>query len=248
MCHPTDSRPPAAPVTTGAAAEYGRLELTAADGNRFAAYRATPTAPLGRSVVLLPDRRGLHPFYEGLAQRFAEAGFDTLVLDYFGRTAGTGPRDDSFDWAAHLGLLAPEHVAADAAAAVARLRAGSDAPVYTVGFCLGGSYSWRLAAEAGLGLAGAVGFYGAPRFVGDRAEQALAPLLMLLAGEDVVTTPAEFAEFTAGLDRAGREYEQHVYEGAPHSFFDDTYAEWQEACTDAWHRLLDFTGRHAAAS
>jgi carboxymethylenebutenolidase len=196
--------------------------------------------------VLLPDRRGLHPFYEGLAQRFAEAGLDTLVIDYFGRTAGTSPRDDSFDWAAHLGLLTPEHVAADTAAAVARLRAEGDAPVFTVGFCLGGAHSWRLAADAELGLAGAAGFYGPLRFVGDERPAAGAPLLMLLAGDDEVTTPAEFAAYAAELDAAGREYELRVYEGAPHSFFDAAYEQWQEACTDAWHRLLDFTERHAA--
>jgi carboxymethylenebutenolidase len=140
-------------------------------------------------------------------------------------------------------LLEPAHVEADAAAAVAELREWSSDPVFSVGFCLGGSYSWRLA-SAGLDLAGAVGFYGVPRFFGDRAEQLSAPLLMLLAGEDAVTTTDEFEAFTNGLDRAGKEHEMHVYEGAPHSFFDDAFADWQDACTDAWHRLLAFTARH----
>ncbi len=65
---------------------------------------------------------------------------------------------------------------------------------------------------------------------------------MLLAGEDVVTTREEFAEFTAGLERAGKQYEMKVYEGAPHSFFDDSDEDWGDVCTDAWHRLLTFTG------
>ncbi|MFJ4090594.1 dienelactone hydrolase family protein [Kitasatospora sp. NPDC089913] len=246
MCHPTDSRPPAAPVVTGTVADEGRLEITAADGNRFNAFRAAPGVPNGRSILLLPDRRGLHPFYEDLARRFAEAGFHVIAFDLYGRSAGLSRRDADFDWATHMPLLEPAHVETDAAAALAKLREWSGDPVFGVGFCLGGSYSWRLAA-AGLGLAGAVGFYGVPRFFGDRAEQLTAPLLMLLAGEDVVTTHEEFAEFTGRLERAGKEYELKVYEGAPHSFFDDSAEDWSEACTDAWHRLLAFTGVQAGA-
>ncbi|MDI2126809.1 dienelactone hydrolase family protein [Yinghuangia seranimata] len=247
MCHTTDSCPPASPVVTGGIADSGGFELGAADGNRFRAFHAAPTEPNGRAIVLLPDLRGLHPFYEALAGRFAEAGFDTLVIDFYGRTAGTGPRDDDFDGMAHLPLLEPAHVEADAAAAVAWLRERGHGTVFSVGFCLGGGYSWRLAA-AGLGLAGAVGFYGPPRFFGDRTDALAAPLLMLLAGDDVATGQAEFDALAAGFAAAGKPYEMHVYEGAPHSFFDAAYADWREACDDAWHRLVDFTERHAAAA
>ncbi|MDT0308435.1 dienelactone hydrolase family protein [Streptomyces sp. DSM 44917] len=244
MCHDVDSRPPAAPVTTGGVAAHGPLEITAGDGNRFPAYRALPTHPNGRSVLLLPDLRGAHPFYLLLAQRFAEAGFRTLVMDYYGRSAGTAPRGESFDGAAHMASLKPEHVETDAAAAVAALREEDEGPVLSVGFCLGGGYSWRLAA-AGLGLAGAVGFYGPPRFFEDRAEEVSAPLLMLLAGEDVATTPEQFDALAGRLERAGKAYERHVYAGAPHSFFDDSFARWADACADSWHRLLGFVERHS---
>jgi carboxymethylenebutenolidase len=37
-----------------------------------------------------------------------------------------------------------------------------------------------------------------------------------------------------------------VYDGAPHSFFDRSFADHAEACSDAWTRILDFTDRHAA--
>lgn len=67
---------------------------------------------------------------------------------------------------------------------------------------------------------------------------------MLLAGDDVATTSQEYSKLFAAFDRAGKEYEAHTYEGAPHSFFDASYGQWREACTDAWHRLLAFTARH----
>ncbi|WP_067179519.1 hypothetical protein [Microtetraspora niveoalba] len=50
--------------------------------------------------------------------------------------------------------------------------------------------------------------------------------------------------FTVGFCFGGS---RHTYPGAPHSFFDRAYAEWGEACADAWRRILEFTGRHGAS-
>ncbi|MFI7614198.1 dienelactone hydrolase family protein [Nonomuraea terrae] len=241
MCHSTDSRPPAPPVQ-GKVASQEQIELTAADGNRFLAYRAEPEQPNGRAMVILPDIRGLHPYYRDLAVRFAEAGFRTIAIDYFGRTAGTGDRSDDFAFMPHVEQLTSDHVRADAKAATEAL-AGAG-PVFTVGFCLGGAQSLRQAAE-GNGLAGGIGFYPTLRFVDEPASGPGAPILMLMGGADTATKPEQFAAYEAALDRAGTPYEKHVYKGAPHSFFDRSYGEWAEVCQDAWRQILDFTERHA---
>ena len=91
MCHDLDSRPPIAPIA-GGALDSMPLILAAADRNRFAAFRARATEPSGAGVVILPDVRGLHPFYEELALRFAEHGIDALAIDWYGRSAGAEPR------------------------------------------------------------------------------------------------------------------------------------------------------------
>src|SRR5690349_8516490 len=104
MCHDHDSRPPA-PPRSGEVAERTPLTLTAADGTRFAAAYAAPAAPPRTGVVVLPDIRGLHPYYVALAERFAEAGVATVAIDWFGRTAGLpegGTRDADFDWQQHI--------------------------------------------------------------------------------------------------------------------------------------------------
>src|SRR3712207_6900722 len=72
MCHDPDSRPPA-PPRTGDVAERGTLTLTAADGTDFSAAVALPAEPPRAGVVILPDIRGLHPYYVALAERFAQA-------------------------------------------------------------------------------------------------------------------------------------------------------------------------------
>jgi carboxymethylenebutenolidase len=239
LCHSDESRPPA-PPNPGGVAEHGQLELTSADGTAFAAYRALPSEPTGRNMVILPDIRGLHPFYLALADRFAEAGFGTIAFDYFGRTAGVGIRDDGFDWQQHIPRVRPENVAADAGAAAAVLNAAAPKPTFTVGFCFGGGQSWRLAASE-LPLAGTIGFYGLPRMVNDAVGQINRPLLLLIAGADTATPQEEFVALDARLTELGKEHRMVVYEGAPHSFFDRAFDDWQQACADAWQQILDFT-------
>jgi len=110
--------------------------------------------------------------------------------------------------------------------------------VFTVGFCLGGSNSWRQAA-AQPGLAGAIGFYGQPARVREVISEIKAPLLLLVAGADF-TPVEEFQKFDSELSEAGVPHKMVVYEGAPHSFFDRTFAEHQGACEDAWRQILNF--------
>lgn len=238
MCHNDESRPPA-PPKVGRVDSDGPTVLTTPDGNQLAAHRAVPGAPNGHSIVVIPDVRGLHPFYVDLTRRFAEAGFRAIALDFYGRSAGPHVRDESFEWREHMQQVQPEHVRADVEAARAAL---PDGPAFTVGFCFGGSHSWRMSATD-LDLAGTIGFYGRPSLVDDVVEQMSKPVLMLVAGADQATPTEEFHE----LDRRiPAEHEMHVYEGAPHSFFDRAFEEWEQACADAWQRILDFTERHGA--
>jgi carboxymethylenebutenolidase len=250
VCFDLDSLPPV-PRITGAAVSHNDIELEAADGNRFAAFEATPEEPNGIGVVILPDVRGLYRFYEELALRFAERGYEAVAIDYFGRTAGSAKRGDDFEYPPHVAETTQEGIQADIRAAVAHLRPRTRA-IFTVGFCFGGRNSW-LAAASGHGLAGAVGFYGMPGDRGDGrpgptdlAKEVQAPILALQAGDDQHITAELNEAFDRALTDAGVEHELVTYEGAPHSFFDRRYEDFAAASEDAWRRTLDFLERHAA--
>lgn len=242
MCFDHDSEPPVPPGGREAA---GRdLVLEARDGNRFAAFEAAGGPPSEAAVVVLPDVRGLYRFYKDLALRFAQAGHDAVAVDYFGRTAGERPND--WDYWPHVRDTTFEGVRDDVTAAVSRLQAARPGrAVFTVGFCFGGSSSWHQAAN-GLGLAGAVGFYGQPRRpeetagAVDRAAGMACPILALMGGDDPSIPPAAVEEFRAALAAAGTPHEVVVYPGAPHSFFDRRYEEFAEDSADAWRRVLEF--------
>ena len=246
MCFDLDSSPPI-PHSHDAAVSHDRLTLTASDGNEFAAFEAD--AGSDSAVVVLPDVRGLFRFYEELALRFAEHGTDALAIDYFGRTAGVGARNDDFDYWPEVKATTIDGVTADVAAAVEHLRADNPIrSVFVVGFCFGGSNSWYMAA-ADLGLAGAVGFYGHPDRVGfpqgapsvvSLIPEFTCPMLALQGGDDPGIPVEVDDRFRAALEAADADGDVIVYPGAPHSFFDRKHDEFSEDSADAWHRVQEF--------
>jgi carboxymethylenebutenolidase len=245
MCFELDSVPPI-PVIRGAAVSHQDLVLEAGDGNRFAAFAASPEEPGDVGVVILPDVRGLYRFYEELALRFAERGIAAVALDYFGRTAGVSKRGDDFEYMKHTEQTTPEGVQADVRAAVEYLRSNGVRSIFTVGFCFGGRNSW-LAAAGGHGLAGAIGFYGRPGKGRDGtpgpaqlASELDAPILALQAGADQNISAEDNAAFDEALTAAGVEHELVTYDGAPHSFFDRSQEQFAAASDDAWARVLAF--------
>jgi carboxymethylenebutenolidase len=259
MCFAFDARPPELPadlvlprVAGGAAAEM--LELQSADGTRFSAALAGADAS-DVAVVILPDVRGLYRFYVELAERFTQAGHPAIAIDYFGRTAGLGPRDDEFDYMDHVAQTRVEGVQADTAAAIAAIRERTGATrVATVGFCFGGTHSFLAASNPELGLDGAVGFYGGladrpnrPSPIGS-AHEARCPVLGLFGGADEHIPPDQIQAFDDALDQAGVDHEIVTYPGAPHSFFDRSYEEHADASADAWRRVLAFLERVGGAS
>jgi carboxymethylenebutenolidase len=246
MCYSDDARPPLPPIG-GAAADQGDMTLTANDGTKFMAYFARASKPTGAGMVVMPDVRGLHQFYKELAQRFAEAGIDAVAIDYFGRTAGSTDRSESFEFMPHVEKTTQESIAADVAAAIAYLKTkdgGAVKSVFTVGFCFGGSSSWNQSALQP-GLDGAIGFYGRPPRSEPYVSKMKAPLLLLVAGSDAATPRETSLDFERGLTEAKVPHEQHIYEGAPHSFFDRTFEQWKDASDDSWRRILAFVKKHS---
>jgi carboxymethylenebutenolidase len=257
MCHDPDSRPPAPPADAvqdpRELADRRELRLTSADGTAVAAYEAVPSGSPRACIVVLPDVRGLHPYYRALAERLAEAGLHAVAVDYFGRTAGDVPRGDDFDHMPHVRQVTAQHITDDVAAAARYLSPDGVEPVFTIGFCFGGGHSWRLAVQGlgeDLGLAGAIGFYGRPALVDEAlagTSAIPAPLLLLVAGADRATPVEDSLALADRLRAKGADVEAHVFDGAPHSFFDRAFGEHQQAYEDAWRFLLGFVDRHAEA-
>jgi carboxymethylenebutenolidase len=204
-------------------------------------------------MLILPDVRGLHPFYEELALRFAERGLDALAIDWFGRTARSEPRGEGFEHMPHVEATTWAGISADIAAAVGALEADGTASRFTLGFCMGGRMSF-LAATLGLGLSGVIGFYGtlegpwrndAPAPL-DRVDEFEAPVLGLFGGADQGITADAVERFGRGLAERGIDHRIVGYPGAPHSFFDRKATEFATESESAWQEVMDFIEAHSA--
>jgi carboxymethylenebutenolidase len=256
VCFETTARAPLPPIAGGAgSAGSDRVVLEASDGNRFNAFSALATQPDAPGIMILPDARGLHPFLEDLANRIAESGVHATAMDHFGRTAGLDERDADFDFMTHVKQMTADGTGTDTTATIAHIRSeagGRAQRLYSVGFCMGGRISFNQAASDH-GLAGVIGFYGPPQGRGpddDSAPVRLAPnyrcpVLGLFGGADESIPREAIDGFERALDDAGVQSEMVVYDGAPHSFFDRKFAQYREACDDAWLRMLRFVGTSA---
>jgi carboxymethylenebutenolidase len=256
MCFDTDSRPPIDPISGGALdAAHVTLNSESADHAPFKAYVARPAEATGAGIVILPDVRGLHPYFDELALRFAERGVAAISIDYFGRTAGNEPRGDDFEHMPHVGAARWETLEGDIRAAVTHLRSLSPAPtsIFTTGFCMGGRLS-SVSATLGLGLSGVIPFYGwptgenrngtpAPAESADRIE---CDVLLFYGGADEGLPAPVRDAYDAALDKAGVRHETIVYPNAPHSFFDRKATEFAAESADAWDKTLAFIGSHTA--
>lgn len=177
MCHDDDSRAPAPPVR-GEVAAHGGLELTSADGTVFPALEATPAGfaaggSRDRAAAGRPRPAPLRP--------------SAATTSNTGRTSTRSTRPTS-------GPTRPRRCSGCGPGPAPGRCSRS-------GFCFGGSQSWRLSA-GDLDLSGVIGFYGRPSLVEDVLDQLHLPMLLLVAGADVATSPERSEE--APAHRAGR--------------------------------------------
>ena len=217
------------------------MTLDADDGNRLAASFARTREPAPVGVVVIPDIRGLHRYYERLAEHLADAGVPAIAIDLYGgprsRAAG-GRRPYPHRAAVGRGLRA------DVRAGASVLREKGAPGIATMGFCFGGRGSLMQASQEGVD--GVIAFYGPPTQAGDSARPARrgapglvrAAVLGLYGGADRGIPEDDVRTYERALEEAGIDRSFMVYPDAPHSFFDRAMTEYADACRDAWARVL----------
>jgi carboxymethylenebutenolidase len=246
MCFDTDALPPD-PARTGMLAGTERSTLVAADGNRFAVTIARSRQDPAPGIVIIPDVRGLHPYYERLAEHVADAGIHAIALDPYGRTAGAHHREDGFEYREHRAAVRDAGIREDVRAAGDVLRGMGASSIVSMGFCFGGRASLMQGSQDGID--GVIAFYGPPTR-GENGERSpleearsgvvRAPVLGLYGGADQGISTADVEAYEQALEAAGVDHRIVVFPGAPHSFFDRSMSEQAEACREAWSNVLGF--------
>ncbi|RXT54756.1 carboxymethylenebutenolidase [Bosea sp. Tri-44] len=217
-------------------------------GVKLKGYLVTPKAQARRGgVLVVHENRGLNPHIEDVTRRAALAGFSALGVDFLTPLGGTPADADAAR--ALFPQLKPEDVIAQGRAALAFLKARSDATgkVGAVGFCWGGGTVNDLAVNAPELNAGVV-FYGRSPDLA-KVPQIKARLLIQHAARDTRLVEGLPAYETA-LKAAGVSYQAIVYPDVDHAFLNDTSAERYNAAAAklAWERTVAFLATETGAT
>ena len=211
-----------------------RIEVTRPDGGMCPAY-ITGAGPQP-ALVLIQEWWGLNAQIKRTADRFAEAGYRTLVPDLFrGRLAGDA------DEAKHLmgGLDFADAAKQDIQGAVTFLLQDS-ARCAVAGFCMGGALA-ILAAVHVEGLHAGACFYGIPPKEAADPSRIRIPMIYHFADKDEWCTPTAVDSLEADLEKGGEPYELHRY-AADHAFMNEARPEVYDPASAqrAWKRTLTF--------
>ena len=214
------------------------VKILRPDGGLCEAY-FSPAQDGQSAIVPLQEWWGLNDQIRAQADRYAVAGFHTLVPDlYHGRRAHDA--DEAKHLMDHLDF--PAATDQDVAAAVSYLRS-LGYRVGVSGFCMGGALS--VAAAVRLPVEAVVCFYGwPPRSWIDPADIAI-PFQGHFAQKDAWITPAWVDEIEAAMHAAGRQAEIFRYE-AEHAFCNESRPEVYDAilASLALARTQEFFRRH----
>ena len=207
-------------------------------------YLARPAKGKKLPVVLvIHENRGLNPYIEDVARRFALANFIAFAPD--GLTSVGGYPGNNEEGAVLFRKVDGKKMTEDFVAAAKWLKANKDSnhKLGAVGFCFGGGMVNQLAVRLGPDLNAGVAFYGRQAGVAD-VPKISAPLLFNYAGNDQGINGGIQA-YEAALTENKKVFMSHVYDGKQHGFHNDTTPRYdEEAAKLAWTRTLEWFNKY----
>jgi carboxymethylenebutenolidase len=225
-------------------ASYETVQSPEGNGS-IKGYLARPANTSGKipAVIVVHENRGLNPYVEDVARRFALANFIAYAPDGL-TSVGGYPGDDEKGAAAFRNVnqakMTEDFVAA---AKWVKARPESNGKLGAIGFCFGGGIVNTLAVRLGSDLNAAAPFYGRQPSAEDTAK-IKAPLMLHYAQNDQ-GIDAGIPAFEAALKANNKQFTTYVYDGTQHGFHNDTTPRYDEkAAKLAWERTLEFFNKN----
>lgn len=230
-------------LARAAAAGLDDVSIATAGGATVGAALALPKSTPASAVMLVHEWWGLNDQIKSVAAELAKQGYVALAIDL-----SRGKVADTPDGARGLMNQVDDAAATDTVVSwIDWLRAHprSTGKIATIGWCFGGGWSLNTALLFPEDLDAAVIYYGQVTDDESRLSPLQVPLLGLFGAEDRGVRLESVQAFEAALERLGKEYEIHVYEGAGHAFANPSGTNFNaEYAEDAWKRTLGFLGVH----
>jgi len=207
---------------------------------------AKPAKASGKlpGVLVIHENRGLNPYVEDVARRFAVENYIAFAPDGL-TSVGGFPGNDEQGAVKFREVNGPK-MFEDFVAAAKWLKARPDCngKIGAIGFCFGGGVVNNLAVRLGADLSAGAPFYGAP-LTPENAAKVQTPLMLHYADPTKDTGIGQrIPAFEEALKANKKSYQLFIYEGAQHGFHNDTTPRYDEAAAKlAWQRTLEFFGK-----
>ena len=210
----------------------------AANGGTGTGYLAQPAGEgPWPGVVVIQEWWGLDGHIKDIAERFAREGFVAIAPDLYHGQVASEP-DEARKLVMNLNREQAMKECLGAVAHLQALDAVTPKRVGCIGFCMGGSLTLALAA-ATPDVAAAAPFYAGMQPGRDQIAKIQAEMFCAFGADDAGIPLDNVRKFEANLRETGRSAVVKVYDGAPHSFFNDTKPSYRaEAANDAWAQSL----------
>jgi carboxymethylenebutenolidase len=210
-------------------------------------YFAQPANSSGKvpGVLVIHENRGLNPYVEDVARRFAVANYIAFAPDGLTSVGGFPGNDEQ--GAVKFREVNGDKMFEDFVAAAEWLKKNprSTGKIGAIGFCFGGGVVNRLAVRLGADLSAGAPFYGQPLSAEDAAK-IQTPMMLHYADPTKDTGIGQrIPAYEAALKENHKTYQLFVYEGAQHGFHNDTTPRYDEkAAKLAWDRTLEFFNKN----
>ncbi len=216
------------------------IQLTAADGHKFSAYRAEPKGQPKGALVVVMEIFGVNSHIKKVTDEYAADGYLAIAPALFDRVQpGLDIGYTPADIETGRGLM--QKMKMDDAlkdVTVAMQNVASAGKTGIVGYCWGGTVAWKAACNLA-GLACAVPYYGGgvPGLIG---EQPKCPV-MFQWGETDQSIPLDKAKEVAATHKD----QTHYFYPAGHGFNCDQRGSYHaESSQLARKRTLEFLVKH----
>lgn len=226
------------------------------DGNADA-YFVHPKKGRHPAVILWPDVAGLRPAYRTMADRLAGAGYAVLAVNSYYRSARAPVLGSFAEWRSEAGQarigpmrasLTADAVTRDGKAFVAWLASQTQADpqrrMASIGYCMGGPFTFRTAAGSPEKVGAIASFHGGG-LVTDKPDSPhlllpamKAAALIAIAQNDDARDPGAKDTLKRAASDAGRDAEIEVYP-AQHGWCTIDSPVYDKAQAErAWDRML----------
>jgi carboxymethylenebutenolidase len=225
------------PIPFSYTAQAGKIiSFATADGKTGSAYEVLSPTPTKNFLIITHEWWGLNDYIKQSADELQKTlgNVNVIAVDmYDGKVATTADSAGKYMKAA-----TNDRIMSIIKGAIAF--AGTDARIFTLGWCFGGGYSLQAAIAAGKQTAACVMYYGMPETDMDKLKSLNCDVLGLFATQDKWINPDVVKTFQANMDKAGKKLTVKSY-NADHGFANPSNPKFDKVSSaDANSAAIEF--------